>query len=54
MLIISVKDNKNSRWKRDAKAKFKKQKKRTRGTEAIVRGWEINDFVEHLSWVFFN
>ena len=31
MLIISVKDNKNSRWKRDAKTKFKKQKKKNKG-----------------------
>ena len=27
----------------------KKRKKRTRGTEAIVKGWEMNDFVERLS-----
>ena len=26
----------------------KKQKKRTRGGEAIAKGWEINDFVERL------
>ena len=25
------------------------QKKRTRGKETIVKGWEINDFVERLS-----
>ena len=31
MLIISVKDNKNRRWKRDAKTKFKKQKKEQGG-----------------------
>ena len=29
--------------------KKKKQEKRTRGTEAIAKGWEINDFVERLS-----
>ena len=23
-----------------------KQKKRTRGAEAIAKGWEVNDFVE--------
>ena len=25
----------------------KKKKNRTRGTEAIAKRWEINDFVEH-------
>ena len=32
----------------DEKEKQKK-KKRTRGTRALVKGWEINDFVERLS-----
>ena len=36
------------------KNKKQKRKKRTRGTEAIAKGWEINDFVERLSQVFFN
>ena len=38
------------------KDKCKKQQKKTkqrqkgaRGTEVIVKGWELNDFVEHLS-----
>ena len=31
------------------KEKRKKKKKRTRGTEAIAKEWEINDFVERLS-----
>ena len=44
MPIISVKDDKNNRWKRNARTK-----KRTRGKETIVKGWEINDFVERLS-----
>ena len=30
--------------------KEKRQKKRTRRTEAIVKGSEINDFVERLSF----
>ena len=51
MLIISVKDNQNNRGKRNAK---KKEKNRIRGTEATAKGWEINDFVEHLSKVFSN
>ena len=29
-------------------------KNRTRGTAAITKGWEINDFVERLSSVFSN
>ena len=37
MPIISVKDNKNNRWKRNAKAEKKTQYK-TRGTEAIAKG----------------
>ena len=50
MPIISVKDNKNNRWKGNAKTKTKtKTKKRTRGTKVKVKGWEINDFVERLS-----
>ena len=27
----------------------KKEKKGTRGTEAIAKGWEINGFIERLS-----
>ena len=58
MPIISVRDNDNSRWKRNAKSnndkKQKKQKKNKDrkeqgGTEAIVKGSELNDFVVHLS-----
>ena len=39
------------------KEKHKKQQKKNRqkqkgarGTEAIVKGWELNDCVVHLSW----
>ena len=38
------------------KEKCKKQQKKNkkdkgaRGTEAIVTGWDLNDFVVHLSW----
>ena len=45
MSVISVRDNENNRWKRNAK----KKKKRHGGTEAIAKGWELNDFVVHLS-----
>ena len=51
MLTISVRDNESNRWKRNAKTKTKqsKQKTKTRGTEAIAKGWELNDFDVHLS-----
>ena len=59
MPIISVKDNENNRWKRNAKKKKKKEKERKeqgggRGwgrTEAIVKDWELNDFVVHLGFL---
>ena len=55
-----VRDNVNNRWNRNAKKekknknkiKQKKEKKRqkiTRGTETIAKGWELSDFVVHLS-----
>ena len=55
MSLSSVRDSENNRWKRDTKKKTEKNKqrqKRTRwwgGAEAIVGGWEQNDFVVHLS-----
>ena len=50
MPIISARDNDNNRWKRNAKKKPKKQRpKRTRGTKAIVKEWELHDFVVRLS-----
>ena len=51
-MIISVRDNENNRWKRNPQEKRKKKKNRTRGTEAVAKGWEINDFAEHLIQVF--
>ena len=54
MPIVSVWNNENNKWKRNAGKKpenktKKKTKKRTRGTKAIVKGWELNDFVVRLS-----
>ena len=54
MPIISVRDNENNRWKWNAKTKTKKTKKkqrqkRTRGTEAMVKGLELNYSVVHLA-----
>ena len=41
------------------KEKYKKQQKKNkqrqkgaRGTEAIAKGWELNDFVVHLNYLF--
>ena len=46
MLIISVRDNENIRWKREAK----KQKERRKGVAQVtVKVWELNGFVAHLS-----
>ena len=46
MPIISVRDNENNSWKRNArKEKTEKDRKEQGGTEAIVKGWEVIDFV---------
>ena len=45
MPIISVIDNENNRWKRNTK----KEKERKIGTDAMVKEWELNDFVVCLS-----
>ena len=53
MPIIRVKDNENNRWKRNAKTKNKTKKIKTESNkgemEAIVKGWELNEFLVHLS-----
>ena len=45
-------DNEINRWKINAKTKPKKNKKKKNkergGTEAILKGWGLNDFVVHL------
>ena len=38
MSIISVRDNENNRWKRNAKKKTNKDRKEQGGTEAITKG----------------
>ena len=41
--------------KEKCKKQQKKKKQRqtgARGTEATVKGWELNDFFGHLSYVF--
>ena len=42
MPIISATDNENNRWKRNAK---KNKDRKEQGGEAIVKGWEPDDFV---------
>ena len=48
MPIISVRDNENSRWKRNAKKQTEK-KKQTKTEDCIVKEWLLNDFVVDLS-----
>ena len=50
MSIISARDNENNRWKRNS-TKKNKDRKEQGGTEAMMKGWELNDFVVHLSQV---
>ena len=56
MPINSIRDNENNRWNKNAKKRPEQQKnkqsrKRTRrgegerGTETVVKRWELNDFV---------
>ena len=51
MPIITARDNENSRWKINAKSnkKTNKDRKEQGGTETILKGSELNDFVVHLS-----
>ena len=42
-------DNEINRWKINAKTKPKKKNKERGGTEAILKGWGLNDFVVHLA-----
>ena len=36
--------------KKNKKIKTNKDRKEQGGTEAMVKGWELNDFVVHLSF----
>ena len=55
--IISVRDNENNGWKRNAKKTKrqqqqknpKKDRKEQGGMETIAKGWELNDLVVLLS-----
>ena len=64
MLIISMTDNENNTWKRNAKTKNQKETTKkskqdrkeqgggTGGAEVIVKGSELNDFVVHQFHLF--
>ena len=39
--------DKRETQKQNKKSKNKQRHKRTRGTEATVKGWELNDFFAH-------
>ena len=60
MAIISVIDNQNNRWKRNAKKTTKQNKTKQnkkiikKGTEAIVKEWKLNDFFVCLGLIFSN
>ena len=52
MAIISVEITKTideREMQKKQKNKNKQRQKGARGTEAIVEGWELNDFVVHIS-----
>ena len=52
MSIISVRNNENNRWKTNEQKN--NDRKEQGGPEAIVKGWELNGFVAHLSQVVSN
>ena len=45
---------KNKNKKQKIKKKTNKDRKEEGATEGIVQGWEQNDFVVHLNYVFSN
>ena len=48
------KRKKKEKKKIDHKIKTKQRLKKTKGMEAIVKGWELNNFVVRLGYVFSN
>ena len=53
MLIISARDNEKYRWK-NGKVTKKKTEWNKGVKQAIVKVWELNDFVVLLKYVFYN
>ena len=59
MLMISLRDNENNIWirngkKNNNKKQTNKDRKEQGWTEAIVKWWELNGFIVHLSYIFSN
>ena len=55
MKIIHEREKQKQNKKRKTKqSKTNKDRKEQGGAEAIVKRWELNDFVVHLSYVFSN
>ena len=49
MLIITVLVSEVMETKDERETQKKQRQKRTRGADAIIKGWEVNDFVVHSS-----
>ena len=49
MLIINVLVSEVIEIKDERETQEKQRQKRTRGTDAIVKGWELNDFAVNSS-----
>ena len=47
-----VDERETQKKKKKQKQKKNKDRKEQGGTESMVKGWELNDFVLHLSWSF--
>ena len=52
MLITSVRGNEGNRWKRNTKKD--KDRKEQGATEAIMKGWGLNNFVVRLRFSLIN
>ena len=49
--IMEIIDERETKKNNKEKQKKSQKRKRTRETEAIVKGWELNGFVVHLSFL---
>ena len=49
MIIVEIMKTLDEREMQKTTKESKQRQKGARGTEAIVKGWELNDFVVHLS-----
>ena len=51
---MEVVDEREKKKKKETNKQTNKDRKEQGRREAIVKGWELNDFVVHLSENFFN